>query len=279
MLILEGNGNVMNTPLKIQEWKGANFSTNSFSSTMPTNSKGYVIKNVLFFDNHYFISTINTYTTQPVNRYNIYKVDTTGSLIWQKTIIDPATLSPTRMYTAVDSSGIHLIYGVSHTGYNSTYYRRLNFDGTDLDSYFVRTRWSGESSAPQSFQSSAYGPHATYLGGIYGNYIHNATLYLPGKKASLFLEDKELESPLLYNEQIKIIPNPSSNWCEIFIPNAEVYPVELEIYTISGKLVFQHTYDEGEIVVNVSMFAPGVYIVRAHCNGYFFNSKLLVRSN
>jgi hypothetical protein len=280
MLILEGNGNVDNTALKIHEWKGPNFSTNSFSSTMPTNSKGYVIQNVLFFDNHYYIFTINTYTTQPVYRYNIYKVDTTGSLIWQKTIIDPATLSPTRMLTAVDSSGIHVIYGVSHTGYTSTYYRRLSFDGTDLDSYFVRTKWSGEDSPLQSFQSSAYGPHATYLGGIYGNYIHNATLYLPGKKASLFLDDKEQERLFLTSQQLKIIPNPTSNSCEILVPGGEINPVQLEIYDSSGKLVFTHvSNNEDRIVVNVSAFAAGVYIVRARCNGFVYNSKLFVYSN
>ncbi|MBL7779112.1 MAG: T9SS type A sorting domain-containing protein [Chitinophagales bacterium] len=93
------------------------------------------------------------------------------------------------------------------------------------------------------------------------------------------VENCILSSPLTpeggIKNKIQVWPNPASGRVQIHIEN-EMLSGEIKIYDVAGSLLLQNKMEATEMSVDVSSFAPGMYVVVAEKQGKVARSKLVV---
>ncbi len=78
-------------------------------------------------------------------------------------------------------------------------------------------------------------------------------------------------------KEINIYPNPSSNG--IFYLNAQnaTSPVNVNIYSTSGNIVFNQKYEANSIVTITTELSKGVYIMEIKTNDQIYTQKVLIK--
>jgi hypothetical protein len=104
---------------------------------------------------------------------------------------------------------------------------------------------------------------------IVGNYAGGVTLY--GYDSAVSINNKIVKD-LLFN----IFPVPASN--HLYFETFYYHQGELVIYNSSGQRVLQKKMDSSSEIIDISIFAPGFYLVKfSNANGYSFKKIIIAR--
>ena len=78
--------------------------------------------------------------------------------------------------------------------------------------------------------------------------------------------------------EVKIIPNPTAGKFVIVVGEKQNQPLEINIYTVLGKLIYHRTEvsNGGGLEINLDSVSPGVYFVEVSSNGLVCVEKLVV---
>ncbi len=79
------------------------------------------------------------------------------------------------------------------------------------------------------------------------------------------------------NEQLVIIPNPSSNWLKINYPNAGSEKCQLHLYNVLGEIVYTGFMQKSEELIDVSGLDNGVYLVHLNAGNGLLTQKLVIQ--
>jgi hypothetical protein len=74
---------------------------------------------------------------------------------------------------------------------------------------------------------------------------------------------------------LNIYPNPSSDILYLKLPDGFTNELEIEVTSITGRIVYRNTGDNTEI--DVSAFQKGVYIIRVKLDRKVFVRRFLIQ--
>lgn len=77
---------------------------------------------------------------------------------------------------------------------------------------------------------------------------------------------------------LNIIPNPASNYFEVFLNN-NVENQHIELINAQGKIVKQEPIKNGKNLIEISDLVPGVYIVNIYSDNWISNQTKLIKVN
>jgi len=89
-----------------------------------------------------------------------------------------------------------------------------------------------------------------------------------------------ISSVALYSNNLTVFPNPSDGWITLKTSDA-IRLMEIKVYSISGKLVYQKELDENisEKKVNLSSLYNGVYFLEVFTGTEKMRTKLVIRQS
>ena len=111
-------------------------------------------------------------------------------------------------------------------------------------------------------------------------YYRIRMVYNDGKEQYSDIQSIRLSKELTEYVSLIAYPNPVSDELLLTIPaNWQNKKVKYEIYRIDGQQVFQklNNYTSQTELFNTSNLSPGIYIVRAFCNGETVQQKIIKR--
>ena len=89
---------------------------------------------------------------------------------------------------------------------------------------------------------------------------------LPGRTAWILLISVEntiiSTSDLSSDESIQLIPNPASESFKIAIKKNTSHSAQVQIFAVSGQLIFKGKMDGNEMMINTNDFPDGIYFVQ-----------------
>jgi len=100
---------------------------------------------------------------------------------------------------------------------------------------------------------------------------------------SLLLVDPDYEEPtsiqvINRDEPMFIFPNPVTDNLNLQWNNGQEQTGKIEISDLCGKLMLNHAYDPGNILINVSEFKEGVYLLHLITDGQVYSQPFIKRN-
>ena len=121
-----------------------------------------------------------------------------------------------------------------------------------------------------------------------GGVVYNARDFLRRLNDSLVYYDdavclqagyyRQMNDYLDHEPIIKLIPNPTNNFVDIFSTKVNDKMTPIEIYNNIGELVYRGIAEMGVLLkrIDVTGFAPGVYSMKIQLENSFYLEKLVI---
>ena len=89
---------------------------------------------------------------------------------------------------------------------------------------------------------------------------------------------RTMESSNEKDQRIKLLPNPTQDFVDVFTVNTNEMAGLIEIYNSIGEIVYIGMSNTGPHLktIDVSSFSPGLYSLRVKLAGKFFMEKLVI---
>lgn len=101
---------------------------------------------------------------------------------------------------------------------------------------------------------------------IIGNYSGGLSLYLGG-------EPNKIDEKSLTHYNLKTFPNPFINSLNITLDTGNIK--NIEIFDLSGKLIFNTNVSDNKVTVNTENFEKGIYILKCNTESKTISKKLI----
>ena len=112
-----------------------------------------------------------------------------------------------------------------------------------------------------------------YIDAIYGNFSGGVT-FMKGKKYVNTINIGEFAETIV--QKLIVFPNPNNGRFKVQLETNQ--DAIIEIYDLSGKLIFsQHRFDKTPII-NLESVSDGIYIIKAQQDGNIYQSKIIVQN-
>lgn len=87
---------------------------------------------------------------------------------------------------------------------------------------------------------------------------------------------KKIGSVEMTSDKISVTPNPTDGQFRIYLNNLGIKGrCDISIYSYSGQVLFQKSYNENEIDVNISSFSAGAYLLLIKIDNDLYTKKII----
>ena len=104
-----------------------------------------------------------------------------------------------------------------------------------------------------------------------------AKKYIEELKPPLIVTVGDIVSRNLLEANIKLIPNPSNGSFKIDFGVLTYDDIIVEIYNVSGKLLYKDNVSENVYEVDMTSHSKGIYFVKFSVDGMIHNEKLIIK--
>lgn len=80
-----------------------------------------------------------------------------------------------------------------------------------------------------------------------------------------------------FDVNIKIYPNPTQDFINIELENSNSTRINIQVLSLDGKQIVNKNHDGGNISLDMSDFAPGIYLLVLNQNGHSSNHKIVTQ--
>ena len=161
-------------------------------------------------------------------------------------------------------------------GSNGTHYDYLRvYDGTDTTASMIG-EFSSDDGAPVPAELQPV--TATNPDGALTFVFHSdISVTKAGWTANISCEGSSIDISNPLKTGIKIIPNPNKGLFTIKTEGLNTENSTVEIYSVSGKLIYQKNMNSNDFDIDLGNHAKGIYFVKINSGNRVFNSKLIIK--
>lgn len=200
----------------------------------------------------------------------IIKTDSEGDTIWTRKFGGPAI---ERLYSVAQTTDDGYIFAGQTTSYGAGSYDVLLLKSDSIGN----TQWFetyGGASGDGAFCVQLTNDGGFILTGItasmgYGSY--DAYLIKVDDSGNILTNCPENE----YSSNLKLYPNPTSDY--INITCNEHIELNIEIFSLTGDLIYQNGFKQNQSKIDCRCYAPGMYLIKTTYNNIIETNKVIIK--